>query len=217
MNWGGGVNCGPIEKSWNPLLRRSGMPQDNGEGFSKQTTYWLNPNADASRPKNRFASSAPVARASSSTLRADKGKGKELTLPPEVRSYTAQDTKGKAKEVNPMGIHRHSLADEEIISPGAAAQRTLADLRNMIPLQGETFGGAGGSDHLNGLSSMYNSRDIGGRTLGGSGTSGLVMGGPGIGGGSSAQGGASSSPSSTTRTGTWSGMGIRSKLSDEGA
>lgn len=194
------------------------MSQDNGEGFRKQTTYWMNANTDASKPKNGFDSSAPVA--SSSTLRVDKGKGKELAPSPEVRSYTGQDTKGKAKEVNPMfelGVHGHSPADEEIFSPGAAAQRGLADLRNMSPPQGDIFGGAGGNnDHLNGLSGMYNSRDIGGRTLGGLGTSGLGMGGLGIGRGSGAQGGVSSSPSSTTRTGTWSGMGIRSKLSDEG-
>jgi len=173
------------------------MSQGNGEEFRKQTTYWMNANTDGSRPKNSFASSAPVA--SSSTLRVDdKGKGKELAPSPDVRSYTGQDTKGKAKEVNPMfglGIHGHSPADEEIFSPGAAAQRRLADLRNMSPLQGDIFGGAGGL-----------------------GTSGLGMGGLGIGRGSGAQGGgASSSPSSTTRTGTWSGMGIRSKLSDEGA
>jgi hypothetical protein len=121
----------------------------------------------------------------------------------------------------------------------------------MSPLQGDIFGGAGGNDHLNGLSGMFNSRDIGGRTLGGLGTSGLGMGGLGIGGGtdnlgsnvhldsvrslrqgdgygagidndnknggSGSQGGASSSPSSTPRTGTWSGMGIQSKLSDKGA
>ena len=194
------------------------MSQDNGEGFRKQTTYWMNANTDASRPKNSFASSVPVA--SSSTLRVDKGKAKELAPSPEVRSYTGQDTKGKAKEVNPMfelGIPGHSLADEEIFSPGAAAQHRLADLRNMSPLQGDIFGGAGGNDHLNGLSGMYNSRDIGGRTLGGLGSSGLGMGGLGIGRGSGAQGGASSSPSSTTRTGTWSGMRMRSKLSNEGA
>jgi hypothetical protein len=176
----------------------------------------MNPNTDASRPKNSFASLAPVA--SSSTLRVDKGKGKEPAPSPEVRSYTAQDTKGKAKEVNPMfelGIHGHSLADEEIFSPGAAAQRRLADLRNMSPLQGDIIGGAGGDDHLNGLSGMYNGRDIDGRTLGDLGTPGLGMGGLGIRRGSGAQGGASSSPSSTTRTGTWSGMGIQSKLSDE--
>jgi hypothetical protein len=192
------------------------MSQDNGEGFRKQTTYWMSPNTDASRPKNSFASLAPVA--SSSTLRVDKGKGKELAPSPEVRSYTAQDTKGKAKEVNPMfelGIHGHSLADEEIFSPGAAAQRRLAGLRNMSPLQGDIVGGAGGNDHLNGLSGMYNGRDIDGRTLGDLGTPGLGMGGLGIGRGSGAQGGANSSPSSTTRTGTWSGMGIQSKLSDE--
>jgi len=178
----------------------------------------MNANTDASRPKNSFASSVPVA--SSSTLRVDKGKAKELAPSPEVRSYTGQDTKGKAKEVNPMfelGIPGHSLADEEIFSPGAAAQHRLADLRNMSPLQGDIFGGAGGNDHLNGLSGMYNSRDIGGRTLGGLGSSGLGMGGLGIGRGSGAQGGASSSPSSTTRTGTWSGMRMRSKLSNEGA
>ena len=211
MNWG--VNRRPIEKSWNPLLRRSGMSQDNGEGFRKQTTYWMNPNSDASRPKNSLASSAPVA--SSSTLRVDKGKGKELAPSPEARRYTGQDTKGKAKEVNPvfeLGIPEYSPADEEIFSPGAAAQRRLADRRNMNPLQGDIFGG----DHLNGLPGMGNSRDIGGRYLGGLGTSGLGMGGLGIGGGSGAQDGASSLPSSTNRTGTWSGMGIRSELSDEG-
>jgi tetratricopeptide (TPR) repeat protein len=216
--WVGGINGGPIEKSWNPLLRRSDMSQDNGEGFRKQTTYWMDPNADALRPRNSFAPSTPVA--SSSTIRVDKGKGKELAPSPEVRSYTAQDTKGKAKEGNPMfelNTHGHSPADEEIFSPGAAAQRRLANLRNMSPLQGDIFGGAGGNDHLNGLSGMFNSRDIGGRTLGGLGTSGLGMGGMGIGRDSGAQGGASSSPSSTTRTGTWSGMGIQSKLSDQGS
>lgn len=90
-------------------------------------------------------------------------------------------------------------------------------LRNMRPLQEDILGGAGDSDHLNGLTSMYHSRNIGGRTLSGLGTSGLGMGGLGIGRGNGAQGGASSSQSPTTRTGTWSGMGIRSKLSDDGA
>jgi hypothetical protein len=196
-------NRGPIEKSWNPPLRRSGMSQDNGEEFRKQTTYWMNANTDTSRPKNSFSSSAPVA----STLRADKGKGKELAPSPELRIYTGQDTKGKAKEVNPMfelGTHGHSSADEEIFSPGAAAQRRLADLGNVNPPLGDVFGGAGGNDRLNGLSGMNNSRDIGGHTLGDLGTSGLGMGGLGLGNnrGSGAQGGASSSPSSTTRTGT---------------
>jgi hypothetical protein len=100
-----------------------------------------------------------------------------------------------------LGTHGHSPADEEIFSPGAAAQRRHADLRNMSPLQGDVFGGAGGNDHLNGLSGMYNSRDIGGHTLGDLGTSGLGMGRLGNSRGSGAQGGASSS-SSTTRTGT---------------
>ena len=160
------------------------MSQDNGNGeaFRKQTTHWMNPNTDSSRPKSSFASSAPVA--SSSTLRVDKGKGKALVPPPGVRNYTAQDTKGKAKEVDPMfelGIPGHSLADEEIFSPGAAAQRRLTGLRNTSPLQGDIFGGAGGNDHLNGWSGMGNSRS--GRTLGGLVTSGSGMGGLGIGGG----------------------------------
>ena len=127
------------------------MSQGNGEAFRKQTTHWMNPNTDSSRPKNSLASSAPVA--SSSTLRVDKGKGKALAPSPEVRSYIAQDTKGKAKEVDPMfelGIPGNSLADEEISSPGAVAQRRLAGPRNMSPLQGDIFGGAGGNDHFNG-------------------------------------------------------------------
>jgi hypothetical protein len=257
------------------------MSQDNREGFRKQTIYWMNPNTDSSRPKNSSDSSASVA--SSSKLRVDKGKGKELAPSLEIRSYAAEDIKGKAKEVNPMfelGIPGHSLADEEIFSPGAVAQRKLAGFRNMAPLQGDIFGGAGGNGHLNGSSGIYNSRDsdIGGRTLGGLGASGVVMGGLGVGGGgmdnlgsnvhlddvrslrdtgslggteglsgslarlgqyfleqgdgygagghihnvnkdggSGAHGEASSSPPSTARTGTWSGTGIQSRLSDEGA
>ena len=251
------------------------MSQDNGEEFRKQTTYWMNPNNDAQRPNDSSASSTPVA--SSSSLKVDKGKGKELAPSPEARSFITQDVKGKAKELNPMvdlWIPGHSPpADEEIFSPGAATQRTSADIRNMMgPLQeGIVHGGSGSNDHFNGM--------LGSRTLGGLGTSGSGMGGLGISGGmdnlglsghpesirslrdmvglggsgltesllgilgrpspdsfkqgngygagshnnedrknggSGAQGGASSQPSSTTRTGTWSGMGIQSRLGDEG-
>ena len=75
-----------------------------------------------------------------------------------------------------LGIPGHSLADE-IFSPGAAAQRRLTGPRNMSPLQGDVFGGAGGNDHLNGWSGMGNSRS--GRTLGGLGTFGSGMNGLG--------------------------------------
>lgn len=181
--WIEGVNRGAVEKSRNPLLRRSGMSQDDEEGFRKQTTYWMNPNTDASRPKNRFAYSAPVA-SSSGTLRIDEGKGEALGPLLDVRSYAAQDTKGKPKEVNPMFELSiiHSLADEEIFSPGAAAQRKLDCLRNTSPLQSDIFGGAGSDDHLNCWSDM-STNNHGGRTLGGLGTSGSGMGGLGIGGG----------------------------------
>jgi len=237
----------------------------------------MDPNTDAQRPNNSFTSSAPVA--SSSTMKVDKAKGKELAPSPDPRGFITQDVKGKAKEVNPVydpGTPGHLLPDEEIFSPGAAAQRRVADLRSMMgPLQEDIFGGNSGSNnHLNGMPGIRN--DTGGHTSGGLGTSGLGMGGLGIGGamdglgsnrqldsvrslgcsitaptesllgnlgrfspdfpkqgdahgttsrinddkvngGSSTQGGASSQPSSTTRTGTWSGMGIKSKLSDEGA
>jgi hypothetical protein len=224
--------------------------------------------------------------ATNSKVKLDKGKGKEVAPSTEALSSTAQDVKGKAKEVSrqfdPSSPGR-TLADEEIFSPGAAAQRSLADVGNMGPrLEGIIGGGAGG---LNGLLGMGSGREMGGRTLGGlETTSSLGMGGPGIGGsrmgnlgssgrlgggrslgdmggmgglgggindlteslfgrigpdffkqgdgfgaggntnsdktdnvnqGSGAQGSAGSQ--STTRTGTWSGKGIQSRLGDEGA
>lgn len=143
------------------------MSQDNGEEFKKQTSHWLN--TDRPRPYNSQTSSAPVA--SSSTLRVDKGKGKEVAPSPEARGFTARDVKGKAKEVNPLfdlSTLGHSQADEEISSLGAAAQRRPTDLGRMGPPHEDMIGGGtGGSDDLNSSFAMGSIRDIGGRTLSG--------------------------------------------------
>jgi hypothetical protein len=115
--------------------------------------------------------------ASSSKLPLDKGKGKEVA--PESGRSTPRVDKGKAKEVYPP-LHTgsstlgHRTADEEIFSPGvraaAAAERRLSGFGNTIPLQGSMFGSGPGG--LGGPSMGFG----GGRTLGGSGISGLGMG-----------------------------------------
>jgi hypothetical protein len=210
------------------------MSQENGERFKKQTSHWLDPNTDASRPTGSSTSSAPVA--SSSTVKVDKGEEKEVAPSPEARGSTTRDVKGKAKEVNTLfdpKPARRSPPDEEVFSPGAAAQRRLADLQYIGPPQEDNLGaGAGGNDHLNGLLGM------GGLGMGGIGASGMGsnnrgssgrlgrgrtlgdMGGLGrlgetINGftedllGRLNQGGADSQSSSITRAGTWSGRGYR--------
>ena len=173
--------------------------------------------------------------ASSSTLSLDKGKGKEVFVPsPEVRSSTPRVDKGKAKEVNAQfepNSPRYSLADEEIFSPGAtaaaAAQRRLAGLGSTGLPQGS--GSSGG-----GRGSPSASLGIGGRTLGSRGSSigsiGSRSGSPSVGGGTNsgktdndngvtgARSWANGSrSSSSTRTGTWSGTGIQSRLSEDGS
>ena len=81
---------------------------------------------------------------SSSTLRVNKGKGKEVAPSSELGSSTPRVDKGKAREVNPpfdSSAFGQRLADEEIISPGAAAaaQHRLAGLRST----GSILGGMG--------------------------------------------------------------------------
>jgi hypothetical protein len=120
------------------------MSQDNGEEFRKQTSHWMDPNTDSPPQDKRFPPSAPVA--SNSTLSVDKGKGREVAPSPEARGSTAQDAKGKAKEANPLfdlSNSEHSPADEEILSPGAAAQRRLAGIGS--DMNGRTLGGSGAS------------------------------------------------------------------------
>lgn len=169
------------------MLRRNSMSQENGERFKKQTSHWLDPNTDASGPTNSSTSSAPVA--SSSTVKVDKRKNKAVASSPEARGSTARDVKGKAKEVNTLFDPKPAgrpPPDEEIFSPGAAAQRRLADLQYISPPQEDNIGagpaGAGGNDHLNGLLGMGSGRDMGGRTLGGLETASLGMGGLGASG-----------------------------------
>ena len=118
----------------------------------------------------------------SSTLKDDKGKGREVAAS-SAPNTTAQDPKGKAREVNPqlnLSSPGRSLVDEEIFSPGAAAERRFKDPGPR--LEGILGGGAGG---LSSLLGMGSGRDFGGRTLGGLETSsGLgMMGGLGVGGG----------------------------------
>ena len=147
-----------------------------------------------------------MAVASSSTANDDKGKGKEVVAPSEAPSSTAQDLKGKAKEVNPQFNLRspgRSLVDEEIFSPGAVAQRRLADTGPR--LEGIIGGGAGG---LSSLLGMGSGRDMGGRTLGGlESSSGLGMGGLGIGGGGTGNFGSSGRLSGGRSLGDMGGMG----------
>jgi hypothetical protein len=134
-----------MEESGVPLVRRSGNSQ--GDGFRKQTSYWMDAKADAPRSDDGSRSSTPGA--SSFVLRVDKGKGKEVAPSPESRSSTPRIDKGKAKEVDPPHGHRV----EEIMSTGAAAaaaQRRLVG--NAVPMQGNARGGSAGSgDSLDGL------------------------------------------------------------------
>jgi hypothetical protein len=143
--------------------------------------------ADAPRSNDGSRSSTP--RASSSVLRVDKGKGKEVAPSPESRSSTPRVDKGK--EVGPPHGHRV----EEIMSPGAAAaaaaHRRLVG--NAAPMQGNALGGSAGSGNsLNGLLGSAGP-SVGGRTLGGSSI-------PGLG-----RGGSSSRSSSISRPGSSNG------------
>jgi len=178
-------NLGDSGESGAPLPRRSGNSQ--GDEFRKQTSYWMDAKADAPRSNDGSRSSTP--RASSSVLRVDKGKGKEVAPSPESRSSTPRVDKGK--EVDPPHGHRV----EEIMSPGAAAaaaaHRRLVG--NAAPMQGNALGGSAGSGNsLNGLLGSAGP-SVGGRTLGGSSI-------PGLG-----RGGSSSRSSSISRPGSSNG------------
>jgi len=186
--------------------RRSGGSRDEADKFKKQTSYWIDEGTGTPRSDGGSISPAPVA--SSSTLRLDKGKGKE-NASPEVQSSTPRVDKGKAKEANPPfepNSPRYSSADEEILSPGAAAAAAAQ----------RRFAGLGSTGLVQGSGSS------GGRTLGSRGSSigsiGSRSGSPSLGG--SANSGASNSrPSSRSSTvaGTRSGTGIQSRLSEDGA
>lgn len=101
------------------------------------------------------------------------------TTPAPVANSSAPSVgKGKEKEVNPF-LDTSALGrrtpDEEIYSPGAAAQRRLAGLGRPGPSQGNMFGGGpGGGDMLSGLLGAMG----GGRGMGGPGR-GPGMGSPG--------------------------------------
>ena len=103
----------------------------------------MDTNTDEARSNNGSTNSTPVA--SSSTLRVDKGNGKEVAPSPESRSSTPRVDKGKAREVNSpfdSSAFEHIQADEEIISPGvaaaAAAQHRLTGLGNTGFMRGGT-------------------------------------------------------------------------------
>ena len=142
---------------------------------------------------------------SSSTLRVDKGKGKEVAPSSELGSSTPRVDKGKAREVNPpfdssaFGQH---LADEEIISPGAAAAAAAQHRLGGLGNTGSMLGGMGSGMGMGGPGMTLG----GGRTLGGS--PGMGMGG-GINGFSGYRP-ESSSGSSTPRPGTGGGTGTQS-------
>ena len=132
-----------LTRTIGPLARRSGG-QGEDNRFRKQTNVWMDANTDETRPNNGSTISSPAT--SSSTLRVDKGKGKEVAHPPESRSSTPRVDKGKAREVNSpfeSSAFGHLQADEEIVSPGvaaaAAAQRRQARLGNT----GSMLGGTG--------------------------------------------------------------------------
>ena len=144
---------------------------------------------DAPRSKNGSTSSLAT---SSSTLRVDKGKGKEVAPSSGLGSSTPRVDKGKAREVNPpfdSSAFGNHLPDEEIISPGAAAaaaaQRRLASPGNT----GSMLGGIGSRMGVGGL--------------------GITPGG-GINGFSGSRPRSSSGSSSASRPGTRSGTGIQS-------
>jgi len=103
----------------------------------------MDANTDETRSNNGSTISSLAA--SSSTLRVDKGKGKEVAPSPESRSSTPRVDKGKAREVNSpfdSSAFGYVQADEEITSPGvaaaAAAQRRLASLGNTGSMRGGT-------------------------------------------------------------------------------
>ncbi|KAI0294962.1 hypothetical protein BC826DRAFT_1009674 [Russula brevipes] len=188
----------PGEESVGPVARRSGDSQRQGGEFRKETSYWMDANAGAQSSSNGSAS-APAA--SSSTLSIDKGKGKEVAPSPESGSSTPRIDKGKAKEVNIDSVFDPST--EEIFSPGAAAaaKRGLAGgLGNAGPLMGNNVlgAGAGGNDLLRGFLGLGGGATPRRKTDNRKGDTG-------------ARGAASPS----THNGTWSGMGIQSRLSDK--
>jgi len=157
---------------------------------------------DAPRSNNGSFISSPAT--SSSTLRVDKGKGKEVAPSPELGSSTPRvdKGKGKAREVNSpfdSSAFGQRQADEEIISPGAAAaaQHRLGGLGNTGSILGGMGSGMGGLGMTPG----------GGRTLGG--IPGMGMGG-GINGFSGSRPGSSPGSSPTPRPGSRSGTGIQS-------
>jgi len=141
---------------------------------------------------------------SSSTLRVDKGKGKEVAPSSDLGSSTPRVDKGKAREVNPpfdSSAFGQRLADEEIISPGAAATAAAQHRLGGFGNTGSILGGMGSGMGMGGPGMTLG----GGRTLGG--TPGMGMGG-GINGFSGYRP-ESSSGSSTPRPGTRSGAGIQ--------
>jgi hypothetical protein len=203
-----------LEESGVPVARRSGDSQgDAGDEFRKQTSYWMDANADVLRSNG---SSLSTSGPSSSALRVDKGKGKEIAPLPESRSSTPYVDKGKGKEVDrPFDSSTFGHRVEEIMTPGAtaaaAAQRRLSGVGST---QGNAFGGSNGARDVGGPS-------MGGRTLGGSGISGWGMSGPGNGinvnGLGGARGGSSSRSSSISRPSTGSGTGTQSNLNSGSA
>ena len=109
-------------------------------------------------PRSNNGSTISSTVASSSTLRVDKGKRKEVAPSPEAGNSTPRVDKGKAKEVNlpfDSSGFGHLLADEKITSPGvaAAAQRRLAGLGNTGSVLGGMGSGMGMGGGLDGLGS----------------------------------------------------------------
>jgi hypothetical protein len=95
-------------------------------------------NAEDYAPKSKDLSSPG---ASSSGLRLDKGKAKEVSPSAESRSSTPRVDKGKAKEVYPP---TDSNPPEEIFSPGTAAQRRQQGNPFVTQGGGRTLGGIPG-------------------------------------------------------------------------
>ncbi|KAI0257037.1 hypothetical protein BJV78DRAFT_1159764 [Lactifluus subvellereus] len=188
-----------------PLVRRSGnQPQGRNEPpIRKETSYWMDPNTVAPKSTSGTTSSAPA----SSSPSVDKGKAREDAASAEASDSTPRIDKGKGREVNPPfgpGSFGRRHADEEIFSPGTAAQRRFAGLGNagagppsdnMFGPGGDDFfgnllgglggrgtGGMGMGPGMGGRMSSPGpgSPRMGGRTLGGSDMGGLGMGGPGM-------------------------------------
>ncbi|KAI9509518.1 hypothetical protein F5148DRAFT_745906 [Russula earlei] len=103
-------------------------------------------------------------------LSLDKGKGKEIAYSPEAGRSTSRINDGKGNAVVPLfdpATLGHHLADEEIFSPGAAAQRRLAGLRSTDPPQANIFSaGPRGNDLLSSMLGMSSGRDIDGPSTG---------------------------------------------------